>query len=339
MKQLLRLTSYICALAVTASATGLLASGQTPAPTRPVIVLPPRVKAPPPPPLPDETSERSLKVDGAVQINLCLTQGSLKVNGWKRDELRVFVANGSPFEIRVRQKSESGEANWVELISARPKGTVGPLPTCLNANEVEIDVPVNASLSVRGQEIIASVDSIRKAKVQNAGGRLTFRNIASGIEASSGQGNIFVESSRGAMTLVSTTGNILAHDAGPVDFADTFTARTNGGAISLQRLEHRQVEARSISGSVAFNGKVLNGASYTINTSRGAIRLTLPQESTFRLSATYAYGSFASDLPVETVTENISPGAVQRIEGLVGRGGDASFRLTTTNGSIVIRKQ
>src|SRR5438128_9018948 len=42
-----------------------------------------------------DTSEKSIKVDSNVNLSLCVTQGTIKVNGWNRSEVRVFVQDGS----------------------------------------------------------------------------------------------------------------------------------------------------------------------------------------------------------------------------------------------------
>jgi len=52
-----------------------------------------------------DTSERSIKVDSNVNLSLCVTQGTIKVNGWNRNEVRVFVQDGSKFGFKVQLKS------------------------------------------------------------------------------------------------------------------------------------------------------------------------------------------------------------------------------------------
>ncbi|MBK8304850.1 MAG: hypothetical protein IPK98_16210 [Chloracidobacterium sp.] len=52
-----------------------------------------------------DTSEKSIAVDKNVNLSLCVTQGSLKVNGWNRSEIRVFVKDGAKFGFNVQLKS------------------------------------------------------------------------------------------------------------------------------------------------------------------------------------------------------------------------------------------
>jgi DUF4097 and DUF4098 domain-containing protein YvlB len=141
------------------------------------------------------------------------------------------------------------------------------------------------------------------------------------------------------MELETTNGNIVVFEVGPGEIGDTFTARTNGGMISLQKVEHRQLDVSSITGSVAYNGAILSGGSYSLRTMNGSIRLAIPQGSACTVNATYGYGSFESDLPFKVATENITPGPVKTVVGTFGGGGDAVVKLTVSiNGSIAIKK-
>src|SRR5687768_15557280 len=75
----------------------------------PVIKPPPRMprtpnpRSFPSPPSHDGTnSERALAVDPNVNIKLpCISQARVSINGWDRNEIRVFVKNGSKVGFRV----------------------------------------------------------------------------------------------------------------------------------------------------------------------------------------------------------------------------------------------
>jgi hypothetical protein len=285
-----------------------------------------------------ETSEKSLKVDSSVNLSLCVTQGTVTVNSWKRNELRVFVQDGSKFGFKVAQKSEkTGDPVWVMVLGLEAKNKY--VGECIRGGEIEIDVPANAVVNVKGEDVNTTVDGIRKANVQVSGGSIWLRNIAQGVMARTFQGGITVEESKGPMELKTSNGNIVVFEAGPSEIGDAFAARTEGGMVSLQKVGHRQLEVSSITGSVAYNGAILSGGSYSLSTTTGSIRLVIPQSSACTVSATYGYGRFDSDLPLKIATENITPGPVKTIVGTLGSGGDATLKLTSNNGSIVIRKQ
>jgi hypothetical protein len=288
----------------------------------------------------DDTFERSIKVDNGVYIELCVTQGNVKVNGWNRNEARVFVDHGSRFDFNVRQlNSMSGGPALITVVGVEKKKNKASTSQCIWGDEIEIDVPTNAIINLKGQDITTSVDTVKRVYIQTIGGDISLRNIANGITASAGQGDITVQESGGAMTLDSNTGNILVFEAGPREIGDMFKAKTFSGEIVLQRLDYRQVEVNSISGSVAFDGDVLSGGSYRLTTTKGSIRMSIPLNSSCQVSATYGFGDFSSELPIKTQTEDIRPGPVKNIVGTFGKGGDATLNLMTSNGSIIIKKQ
>jgi hypothetical protein len=306
----------------------------------------PKAKTPPPTPGPvmpgffdhdGVTSERSMMVDGNVAIKLCVAQGDLRINGWRRDEVRVFVKNGRKFGLKPLEKSaESGKTNWL-WVGNVAEGRPGPSSECLAGDSIEIDAPLGAYLDLSGRAARTSVDSVKKVKVKIVEGVITLRNIKGGISAYTSQGDVIVENSGGAIALESTTGNIVAVEVTPGQIGDLLRAKTNGGSISLQRVEHRQIEASSISGSVLFDGKFLTGGIYNFRTSNGSIKLAIPVTSSCTFSATYGFGSFDSDIPLKIVTENITPHA-KVVVAKIGAG-DAKVSLTTTRGSIGIKKQ
>jgi hypothetical protein len=294
-----------------------------------------------PPEVPDaivHDYERSMKVAPSLNLQLCVREGDVKVNGWNRDELRVLVQDGSKFGFNVMQTDPKTQAAaWVSV-----SGIVGrersPVTTdCISGGEIEIDMPVHATLTFKGQETTTAVDSLRKVKVQTSGGDIALRNISEGVWASTYEGNLTVENSVGQMSLDATNGNIVVFEGSPKEIGDTFSAKTTGGTISLQNLSYRQIEANSISGTVVFSGEVLNGGNYNLTTSKGSIRLALPQNTACSVAATYGFGTFNSELPFKLETENISE-TLKSVVGKLGGGGTAMLRLTTNNGTIGIRK-
>lgn len=287
-----------------------------------------------------DTTERSIAVDTNVNIKLCVVQGNLKITGWNRSEIRVFVKDGSKIAFKVLEKNRQDQKPvWVQAVGLDPQKVNKAFPDCLWGEDIEIDVPVNATINVYAQETTTSVDTVKKANLKNIGGDISLRNVTAGIVASTYEGDITVANSQGALALESTTGNIVVFEAGPSAIGDIFKAKTNSGAISLQRLEYRQIDVGTISGSIAYSGEILSGGSYGLGTTNGSIRLSIPHNSACKFSATFSPGSFNSDIPFKVLTENLSSGPVKSIVATLGTGGDASLKLTALNGSISIRKQ
>jgi hypothetical protein len=333
--QQLKLGVMIAAVTVLFTLT-VSAQGPWAGPAVPGFIGTPSPELPVQPMPSGETMERSIAVHKDVNLSLCVTQGNLKITGWNRNEVRVYVQDGAKFGFKVLEKNKQNSPVWVMLTAAVPER--GKAAECIWGEEIEIDVPMNTTVAIKGQETKTSIDSIRKAKVQTIGGDITIHNVSAGVIASTYEGDVTVEGSQGAFNLESTTGNILIFDAGPSEIGDTLRAKTNSGLISLQRIKHRQIDAGSISGSIAYNGEILNGGTYSLSTSNGSIRMALPPTTSCKVSALYGFGSFNSELPFKIETENIEEGPVKRVYGSLGKDGDATLKLTTNNGSIAIKK-
>ena len=292
-----------------------------------------------------DTTERSARVDPAINLEFpCVIEGTIRVNGWNRNEIRVFVKDGSRFSFRTAESNpKSNDPVWIKVVGANSKTKYGPDSDCMAGGHIDVDVPVTATIRIRGREITSKVDSVRRVEIGSIGGDISLRNVTGGISANAGRGDITVDASEGAMSLSTTEGNILVFEVGPSGIGDKFKANTNSGAISLQNVDFRQVDVDSISGSVSYNGNVLSGGSYSMRTSKGSIRMIVPLESSFRLFATYGYGNFVTDIPVKINTENVNgsnSGPIKSVSGTVGKGtsADAIVKLTTANGSVSLRK-
>ena len=283
-----------------------------------------------------QTMEKSTPVDSSVTVKLCVGEGDLKINGWNRNEVRVFVKHGRKFHMKPLEKSpESGKINWLWVVNAT-EGGPGPNSECLAGERIEIDAPRGASFELAGRAARTSVDSVKKVKVKILEGVINLRNIAGGINAYTGQGDVMVENSGGSIALESSTGNIIAVEVHAGQIGETLRAKTNSGAISFQKVLHRQIEASSISGSLNFEGKFMEGGIYTFRTSNGAIRLGIPPGSSCSIRATYGVGAFHSELPMKIITHDKTPRA-QTIFAKIGEGA-ATVSLTTSTGSISIKR-
>lgn len=283
-----------------------------------------------------DAQEMKTAVDSTVSVKLCVAEGNLKINGWARNEVRVFVKNGRKFQLKPLEKSaESGKTNWLWVVSVG-EGRPGPNSECLAGETIEIDVPLTASLDLYGRAARTSVDSVKKVKVKILEGVISLRNISGGINAYTSQGDVMVENSGGAIALESTTGNIIAVEVSPGQIGELLRAKTNSGAISLQKVNHRQIEASSISGRLSFEGKFLAGGIYNFRTQNGSIQLMLPPASSCRIRATYGFGAFQSDIPLKIIAKDETARA-KTITAQLGEG-SANVSLVTTSGSIGIKR-
>ncbi|MEQ1646105.1 MAG: DUF4097 family beta strand repeat-containing protein, partial [Pyrinomonadaceae bacterium] len=207
-----------------------------------------------------DTYERSMAVSPNVNLTLCVAQGDLRINGWSRNEVRVYVKDGGNLKFNVREKSErDGKPNWISPVPFDQKNTNKTYPECIWGDYIEIDLPMTASIEIKGTETEATIDDIRKVYFKNISGDITVRNASNGVTALTYEGDVTVEGSMGPINLETTSGNITAFQISPGEIGDRFKAKTNSGSILLQNVGHRQTEVTTISGSVSFNGEIRSG--------------------------------------------------------------------------------
>ena len=288
----------------------------------------------------DTPAEKSIATDAKVAIKLCVSEGKIKINGWERDEVRAFVNEGSEVGFKVLQKNRQSEKPaWIQVLGFDPSKTEGEVrpEECLFGDDIEIDVPRNATIVIRNIASETVISSVAKVSVENVGGDIFLSDIAQGIEAKNHEGGVTVEKSSGSISLSSIRGNILAFDVNPSEIGDIFKAKTSNGAIVLQKVEHRQMDVSSNSGSIKFDGEFLGGGQYNFGTQNGSILLTIPLASSCKFNAIYGYGSFNTEIPMQNIVK--PPDAkVQSLSGVIGKG-DATITLRTITGSINIKKQ
>ncbi|MGI8788051.1 MAG: DUF4097 family beta strand repeat-containing protein [Pyrinomonadaceae bacterium] len=286
----------------------------------------------------DASTEKSITVDAKVNIQLCVSNGKLKINGWERNEVRAFVDGGSEIGFKILQKDkQNNNVVWVKILGFDPlKNKDSNLGECLSGEQIELDVPRGAVLDIQGQASETTIESVGKVSVENVGGDIFLNNIERGIDAKTYEGDVTVGKSGGAVSLQSTTGNIVAFDVAPGEIGDVFKAKTSSGAITLKNVKHRQMEVVSNSGSMRFAGELQTGGQYTFRTSNGSILLTIPQNSSCKINALYGYGKLDSEFKLETITVNNTSKA-QSLVASIG-GGDATLNLTTYSGAIHIKK-
>jgi hypothetical protein len=184
----------------------------------------------------DTFAEKTIAVvDPKVFVYLCVAEGNLKITGWERNEVRVFVSNGSEIGFKIQQKNKQSNPSLltVTAVNATKTGEVSSQQTCLSGSDIELDVPRGAYVNVKGRTNETKIEAIRKAEVKHVSGNISFSNIEQGINASTHEGDVTVENSGGVIKLETTIGNIVAFDIAPSEIGDIFRAKTSSGAIAL----------------------------------------------------------------------------------------------------------
>lgn len=282
-------------------------------------------------------AEKSIEVDSKVNIYLSVCDGNIKVNGWDRNEIRAYVKNGSEVGFKVTQKNPStGKPIILNVLGYDPQKTkqIG-IESCLSGEEIELDVPHGAYLSIESQEGDVNIYSVRKTQVKSLSGNIWLSDISNGTFAQTfDDGDVTIENSKGNLQLFSTNGNVTVLNVEPLEVDDKLQTKTNGGTITMQSVQHSQVTSISHSGIIKLASQIVSGGQYKLITN-GAIMLLIPSKSSLVFNA--VYGNFQSDIPL--TLDNISKNPNSQLQTRTGQigSGDASVTMQTS-GIIRIKK-
>jgi hypothetical protein len=288
----------------------------------------------------DVPVEKFIEADADVNINLCVSHGTIRINGWEREEVRVFVSGGSKAGFRVGQlNKKSNKPASLTVLGYDPKKDKGnDLSACLFGDEIELDVPIGARINkLKGGETTITINNVAKVVVVNENGDISLNSIEEGVSAVTYEGDISVENSSGAMMLETTNGNIFAYKTEPLEAGDALTAKTNGGSVVLQSVNHSVVSARSISNWIKFTGEIQSGGQYRFENTSGQILLGIPKDSNCVIEVISHKDRFVFDVPLKITNEIIYPPSMKKVVGTVGNG-EANINLVNQIGRIWLKK-
>lgn len=294
--------------------------------------------------------ERTLKVTGAVDLEVKTGSGNIQVRTGPGDTVRVYG------KIRARDSwhSSLSAEEKVKRLEANP-------PIEQSGNVIRIgnieDRELRENISISYELVVPAETKLRSGtgsgnqtieglkgpvEASTGSGGLTLGNIGSEVRASTGSGNIELRSVQGG--LKATTGSGSIRGSG---ITGAVMASTGSGGITIEKSGEGDVEATTGSGSVEVSGvrgnlRVRTGSGgiradgqptseWRLHTASGSITVRLPADTGFELNARTSSGSIHSAHPVTVV------GTIGRRElhGKV-RGGGALVEVSTSSGNIRI---
>jgi hypothetical protein len=244
--------------------------------------------------------ERTIAADPHVTVSACSVSGSITVHGWDHNEVRVRSSEAA--EIKFQRKDDGAAASPVRkielLILDKEQGPTQP-GFCESSSEIELFVPRSATVQLRTRDSDISVFEVATAYVNTQNGDVTIEQATTAVEAGSISGSISLKDSSGRINLHSAGGNIEADHVRPADAGDTFEARTLGGEITLDHVAHAQLNAHTLNGSLSVTGPLAHSGRYNLRTMSGDMTLSLPEDSSFQLSARFSQkAEIITDFPI-----------------------------------------
>jgi hypothetical protein len=285
--------------------------------------------------------EKAIASDARPTVTFCVSEGSVNVRGWRRNEVRALVEDGK-LGFKVNKLNADKAASWVTIVGYDPKEPVKPgkyrKSDCLSGSNIEVEVPFGAYVDVKSpSDVDFKIESVAKTRVGNVNGNILIRDVREEADISSFAGNVVAEDSSGRIKLKSTSGNVFGIRLKPLNDSDSLNARSNSGNVTLLDVAHAIIEGGSSSSNLNYFGPIVSGGVYSFSTVNGAITMFLPLKSSFQLNAT-TNSTLITNLPQFKPTQENKPGRVKRISGVYG-GGDATINLVSDIGALRLQKQ
>lgn len=184
------------------------------------------------------------------------------------------------------------------------------------------------------------------AWLTNSFGAITASEIGNSLDASGSNGAVRANRVGGTATVRTSFGATEIQDAGGVDVTSGNGAvkavgvrgaakiHTSFGGITVENVSG-PVDASNSNGSITVISNATGGCQpITLKTTFGPIKLALPGNANYNVSATTSFGGINTEFPVTVAGQTNS----ESIQGKIGNGG-CELKITDSNGRIDIVKR
>ena len=247
----------------------------------------------------DEKVERSIAVDPAVAISLCMASGNISVRGWDRNEVRVRSNDDVKIELSHAPAAPGTSIRKLEVAIFNKDEAEKPGGKCQTFSDIELNVPRGATVAMQTRDGDISIAEVAVAYAGTQSGDIEIEQVSRSIEAGTLGGSICLKDSTGRVSVSSAGGSVEAANLRPVESADSFEVVTTSGDIGLTQLTHSQISTKTVSGNLTMTGPLAPAGKYWFNSFSGDVTLAMPANSSFKLIAKVSQGGeIITDFPL-----------------------------------------
>jgi hypothetical protein len=256
--------------------------------------------------------QQTVPVEPNVIVSLCIASGSINVRGWDRNEVQARSADAETIELRRASAGNAGPASRIEVLIADPaEGSRAQAGSCTAFSDVELSVPRGAIVQLQTRDGDITVADVAEARVEAQSGDINLEHVSRLAEARALSGDITLKDSSGRVQLGSVSGSVEATNVRSITAGDDFEAGTVSGDVILKEVNHAQVHAKSVSGSLNLTGALVRGGRYDFKTMSGDVLFNMPADSSFKVNAKVSHGGeIVSDFTITPTEETPRPGTV-----------------------------
>lgn len=228
--------------------------------------------------------DTTFAVSRGSQLDLYNHQGTVTVERWNRDELRIQARWDEGRRPVMIRESSSGVRVRVE-----------PRDAGMPYVEFDVTAPRRMSISLEGVEL--------SARVEGGDGNIAIHSVEGSLEVDGGRGNVSLQAVDGPITVQNADGKISINAIdGPVTITDSqgaMSVESVDGDVTLRGIVSDNVSVNVVDGDVVYAGAIRDDGRYFISTHDGDLDITLPRDANARVSIATFDGDLVSDIPIQ----------------------------------------
>ncbi len=272
-------------------------------------------------------TDTTLAVSNGTTLELENYAGSIEVETWNRNAVRIEAEHGRRAEVQVERGSGS-----LSISAESHMGT----PT---SADFKLTVPAWMTLKLSGVYCDISVSGSHAA--------LEAETVQGDVEVNGGEGHLSVQSVQGSVKVSNASGKIevsSVNEGVAVDHVSgDLTAESVNGKVEVRDAKLASFEASTVNGTLIYDGSFERNGHYEMSTHNGSVYVAIPANADLDVEATTYAGSFEATFPVENQSDD-AKGAKgreakksHRFEMRFGSG-SADLSIESFQGSIVLHR-
>ena len=264
-------------------------------------------------------TDTTLAVSTGTTLELENYAGSIEVETWSRNAVRIEAEHGRRAEVQVERGSGS-----LSISAESHMGT----PT---SADFKLTVPAWMTLKLSGVYCDISVSGSHAA--------LEAETVQGDVEVNGGEGHLSVQSVQGSVKVSNASGKIevsSVNEGVVVDHVSgDLSAESVNGKVEVRDAKLTSFEASTVNGTLIYDGTFERNGHYEMSTHNGSVYVAIPANADLNVEATTYAGSFESTFPVEKDRESTKKN--HRYTLRLGSG-SADLSIESFQGSIVLHR-
>lgn len=253
---------------------------------------------------------RSFPASRSTVLDVNNMSGRIEIHSWNQRQVKVVARRQTwAVETHFEETPSQIHVHTHLLQSAAPASD----------RVVDYQIWAPADITLKVQQDVGTV------RIENFAEDVSVETVASTVELHNVSGHTSVQTLNGSVEIWRSAGRL--------------EATSISGNLRFLDMDTRNLQARTTSGDIYYEGDFRPGGSYEFDNHQGAIELRVPSTASFELNANSVKGEVSSEFPLTPRNHGRVPRAsvARSLLGTVHTG-DAMVRVTSFGGTIRLRK-